>query len=397
MKTTTTTMILLLLSLGNIFAQIPKIYINFVTHNEPGDNLQAPLNFNITVPKVLQLANLMDSKGASWNLQTCDGFPTGALNLQGATSNIFRTLQQSPYSDNIEIDPRNKQTIYPEIADLYHILDSLGANPTTTLGGFLYFSNVPNPLPDWFQYEDTIIGGTYTNVKWKCNLIWGAGSTSPPHINDLNDYGVWKPDTTIDFYTHNPNRNVWYMGSGCQPLLGLDTTENEQTIISTIKGAIDSIQNNLWPSNKFYVYTVTFNQSQFGPTLFQKVSTICDSVNSWGTSKIQWATLTEKLDSFNVWQQNPNDYSQWLCGETTTPVEANEKTKNYKIFPNPFNDRISIEISDTKKHKVEFLDLFGRTIHTIAIQSDISVDLSNYLKGIYFIRIDGRTEKIIKY
>lgn len=157
----------LLISIGSVFSQAPKVYINFVSHNEPNENLQAPLPFNIMVTKVLQLASIIDNKGASWNLQTCDGFAKGALDFQGANSNIFKTLKQPPYNDNLEIDPRNKQTLYPTIADLYHTLDSLGASPTTTLGGFIY-SSTTSTLPDWFEYQDTIIPTT--------SMTMGSGS-----------------------------------------------------------------------------------------------------------------------------------------------------------------------------------------------------------------------------
>jgi len=102
--------------------------------------LQLTNNFNLTNPKVIQLADIIDSKGASWNLETCEGYPTAALNIQGVNSNVFKTLVSGSYADNIEIDPRPK-TSFPNffnIADTYHLLDTLGANPTHTVGGFVY-------------------------------------------------------------------------------------------------------------------------------------------------------------------------------------------------------------------------------------------------------------------
>lgn len=384
----------LLLSLGSVFAQAPKVFINFVSHNEPNENLQTSLPFNIMVPKVLQLATIIDNKGARWNLETCDGFPKGALAFQGASSNIFRTLEQPPYKDNLEIDPRNKQTIYPSIADLYHILDSLGANPTKTLGGFIY-SSTTSTLPDWFKYQDTIQGVNYPSVKWKCDLMWGAGSI-PPHTNDLNDYGIWKPDTVNSFYTHNANRSVWFIGNGCQPILGLDSTENPQAIIAPLKNFIDSIQNGILPQNKFYVYSITINQRDFGPMLFQKVSTICDSINSWGTNKIRWATLTEKIDSFKVWQQTSTMHSQWLCGQTLTGMKEAENNKQYAIYPNPFNNILTVDLKSQQNLQLEILDITGRVVFTTLIQSTISLDLSKFDSGMYFVRIDNIIEKIVK-
>lgn len=382
-----------------IVAQAPVLYINFVTHNEPGDNLQNPFNFNKSKNYVQQLAAIMDTKGASWNLETCDGFANGALNLEGASSNIFRTLSNFPYDDNIEIDPRNKNMT--NIADLYHTLDSLGANPTNTLGGFLYKITPPaTGSPDWFQYQDTITGITYPWAKWKCNLIWGAGSLDP-HTADLNDYGIWKPDSTNTFYTHNPgaSRTLWYIGNGCQPDLALDSTDNEQAVIDFVQAVVDSIQT-IWPQNKFYNYTITFNQSQFGPMLFNKITKIIDSVDAIGTSKIQWKTLTEKFSAFQSWQiATGNAYSQWNCGDVATGLKENNFSDVISISPNPSGSIFTIR-SNNKIKNVEVFDITGKIIFQESLNNETfkTLNLHTSKNGIYLIRIntnEGVTTKRI--
>lgn len=375
----------------------PKVYINFVSHNEPGDMLQQLSNFTPMVTKTLQFASLVDSKGAKWNLQTCDGFAKGALDFQGQANNVFRTLKSGTLADNMEIDPRNKQTLYPEIADLYHILDSLGADPTTTLGGFLYFTNNATP-EDWYQYQDTITGGTYTNVKWKCDKIWGAGSLSPPHVNDLNDYGIWKPNTVDSFYYHNSNKTLWYIGNGCQPIYSLDSAEDETVVISLIRGIVDSIQYNLWPQDKFYNYSITINQSQFGPMLFTKLTRVMDSVNAMGSSKIEWMTLNEKFAAFENWQiSTSNEYSQWNCGDTWNGVSEIDPEKNISVFPNPFKESISIRFSDEELHEVVIRNLLGEIILSKNLKNNSVINTSGFSKGVYIIIADGvLAEKVVK-
>lgn len=375
----------------------PKVYINFVSHNEPGDDLHQLSEFTPMVTKTLQFAALVDSYGAKWNLQTCDGFAKGALDFQGQASNVFRTLMSGTYADNMEIDPRNKQTIYAEIADLYHIIDSLGGNPTTTLGGFLYFTNNATP-EDWFQYEDTITGGDFPWVKWKCNLIWGAGSMFPPHVNDLNDYGVWMPDTIDDFYTHNSSRSLWYIGNGCQPLYSLDSAEDETVVISLIRGIVDSIQYNLWPQDKFYNYSITINQSQFGPTLFTKLTRVMDSVNAMGTSKIEWKTLNEKFIEFGNWQiATSNEYSQWNCGETWNSIKENETENFISVFPNPFDETISIKFNDEESHAVSVMNLLGEIVFSKNIKNNFKINTSGFSGGVYLIVADGiMAGKVVK-
>lgn len=386
------------MSVSVTFSQIPKLYINIVSHNEPGDNLQQPINFNRSIVWVQQFADLMDSKGAAWNLETCDGFVNGALSIQngGTMSNdILETLAHPPYDDNIEIDPRNKNLPGNNVADLWHLLDSCGANPSHNLGGFIYASTQPTQ-PDWFQYEDTLWGLTYTDVPWKCNIIWGAGSL-PPHDNDLNDYGIWKPDTSTNFYTHNPARTVWYEGNGCQPIDALDSLEDEQLVINQIKGAVDSIQNQLWPSQLFYCYTVTINQSQFGQMLFRKIGNVIDSVNAIGASKIECATISRKFDAFQVWQGVPDDYSQWNCGQTQTGLIEGPLENEVLAYPNPFHARLGLLQNDALDHDVAIYDAMGRLVLRQAIASGAQIDASSWQRGIYLVMVDGsKAQRAVK-
>ena len=385
-----TLFVLSILSCG-LFAQAPIVYINFVSHNEPNDDLNTFVNFNSTKLKVLQLADIMNMKGAAWNLQTCDEFAKGALDIQGATSNIFRDLATSPYDDNIEIDPRNKMSVYTNIADLYHVLDSLGANPTTTLGGFLY-----SPSPDWFKYQKPVNSVSFPGVSWNCNLMWGAGS--PGHSNDYNDYGIWKPDsvTASTFITHNDGRNIWYVGNGCQPIYALDSTENIADILTPLKAFIDSLQTSKLPQEKFYCYSITINQSHFGPTLFSKVSTICDTINAWGSDKIQWATLTDKLNIFENWQSNPSQYSQWKCGEMSTGL-IEKKNIDFSIFPNPSQGIIELNTNDNQEHNIIIYSALGKEIMTTIFINNEVIDLSEAPSGIYIGTLDNeKTFKIVK-
>ena len=50
-------------------AQTPKVYINFVSHNEENYTyLSAPQTFLAVRPKIIQMAQLATTKGAKWHL-----------------------------------------------------------------------------------------------------------------------------------------------------------------------------------------------------------------------------------------------------------------------------------------------------------------------------------------
>ncbi|MBM3419440.1 MAG: T9SS type A sorting domain-containing protein, partial [Bacteroidetes bacterium] len=386
------------LSVGSILAQSPKLYIHIVSHNEPSDNIESSaLTFNKFKNKALQMANIIDSKNVKWNLQTSDGFILGALQYQSAgtsSTDIFETLSNSPYNDNIEIDPRSKNKNGRNIADQWYLLDSCGANPTNHLGGCIYSTtnSIVQPI-DWLQYRNPIVGNIYGN-SWQCSIITGAGSY-PPHTNDLNDFGVFKPDTTNNFYSHNPSKNLWCMGTGCAPVL--DSLDNEQDIIDLIQGQVDSIQNGLWPQDKFYVTRIMTNQREYGPLFFQKISKVIDSLNIIPSSKLQWATIGETFTAFQAWQTTSGlDHSQWLCGQTTTGVDNLVANNKFSIYPNPFTNLVSIDFTENQVHKIEVVDYLGSILYSSIINANTTIDLSKFSNGIYLICIDGRTEKIVK-
>jgi len=384
----------------SMLSQAPKLYIHFVSHNEPSDNIESSaLVFNKFKNNALQMANIINTKNVKWNLQTSDGFVLGALQYQSAgtsSTDIFETLSNSPYSDNIEIDPRSKNKNGRNIADQWYLLDSCGANPTTHLGGCIYSTTNPMTQPiDWLQYRNPIIGNIYGNT-WQCSIITGAGSY-PPHTNDLNDFGIFKPDTTTNFYQHNPSKNLWCMGTGCAPVL--DSMDNEQDIIDLIQGQVDSIQNGLWPQDKFYVTRIMTNQREYGPMFFSKIAKVIDSLNLIPTSQLKWATIGETFNDFMAWQSSSGlDHSQWLCGQLTTSLSESTIENRVIISPNPFSDKISINFNDEKKHTIQINDFFGRLIYIENGASEMSIDLSKYSNGLYFVRIDDmQTEKIVKY
>lgn len=391
----------------SILLSQPVVYINFVSHNEPNEMLQNNLYYQAMKTKVLQLASIINTKGASWNLETCDGFARGAYNNEPSpfVSNVFKTITSGIYADNIEIDPRPKvsDSSSYNIADTWKYLDTLGCFPTQTLGGFLYYSqNPPVQGIDWWRYQDTITGITFPWIKWKAKLMWGAGSYQP-HTNDLNDYGIWKPhapsntNTLDSFYIHDPNKTVWYIGNGCQPINSLDSAKNINDILNPLRDFIDSIQTGLLPQNKFYVYSVTINQREFGNTLFQKISQLCDTINNWGTSKIQWKKLTEKFTLFETWQTNTGlQYSQWNCGDVPNAIEENEKNEMY-IYPNPADQFLVFDSHDQNFHEVKLYNLFGQLLSVERYTGRMEIDISHLPPGVYVAEVDGAvSRKIIK-
>ena len=72
---------------------------------------------------------------------------------------------------------------------------------------------------------------------------------------------------------------------------------------------------------------------------------------------------------------------------------------NYKIFPNPVNDKINIISNSIDIEKVQILDVTGKIVKQLETKqlNNISIDISDLKKGIYFIKINNSSPiKIIK-
>lgn len=77
------------------------------------------------------------------------------------------------------------------------------------------------------------------------------------------------------------------------------------------------------------------------------------------------------------------------------------KHSDFKIYPNPFTDRIHIENTSLHQFELTILNSLGRTVKEMQITNDdIIIDLSELKEGIYFLRIESQdtpmTLKVIK-
>jgi len=376
----------------NSHAQLPKLHIQIVSHNEPTDNLNQPLKYATAKAKILQMAEIVRNKNAKWNLQTSDGFVFGARQDEINTGgNIFKTLGMAPYSQFVQIDPRNKNFLGRNIADQWYLIDSLGGHPSHIVGGFIYYICQPSTLtPDWWVYQDSITGLVYGN-RIKFNLLSGAGSAggSVMHCNDLYDFGVFKPDTIDNFYFHNSNRSLWSIGTGCAPLL--DSLSDEQAIIDLIKGQIDSISQGLWPANKFYNTRIMTNQREYGPLFFSKIERVIDSLNQYANGILEWATIGESYEAFQLWRQSSGEeYSMWRCGETITSAhQAFESPENvFSVFPNPSSGQLNLEWGKSMEHsEIEVYNSLGEKVSQADCsgKTSLQLQLNQLSNGLYIV------------
>lgn len=419
----------------SVFSQTttPKLYFTITSHNEmtntePYDTAPSYTFYTQTRDTLKKIVDLVNAKGAKYNMQTCQKFVFGCLHKELAATTNTDIMQYAyelggpPYGTVVEIDPRYKTqsfTTYTyNMADVAHLIDSTGAKSSKTVGGFVYYNSTVTATSsyslggDWIPFTNTITGTLGSN--WKANILWGAGSV-PPHTHDASNYGTWKPRGTtdsIDFFCHNPTQNLWIQGNGCSWVL--TPTTNINSMISEIRTEATKIRNGTYPANKFYNASLMINFKDFGtstvtPTfqMPKELSRVIDSINYMVTqNKIIWATISQKQDTFNIWSAaNSIAYSQWRCGQTATiaptcalsSVTEFDKDDGFlKVYPNPASNELTYEFQSLTGQESYFyvFDNLGRMIIKQRIIESIGkIDLDNLPSGLYLIQATNTRPK----
>ncbi len=410
---------LLLLAFGlTSFAQVPTptLYFTITSHNEPQEVYTTTPTFNPVRDSLKKIVDLVYSKNARYNLQTFPGFLNGSLMFESAATSTNDIIEYAYKiggvpGNVVEIDPRFKTTALYNIADVSYSINLTGASASKNVGGFVYLNVTPPPATytsgDWTPYTTTITAQNTPTFTWKADVMWGAGSL-PPHANDANNYGQWKPrgkTDSVDFYCHDPNQTVWCQGNGCGWVL--TPTTNVNSMIAEIRSEATKIRNGTYPANKFYNGHVMINFKDFGtstvtPTFQMRyeLARVLDSINLMvSQGKIAWKTITQKHNTFLAWSAaNSISYSQWRCGQTVTLAPTcvvnsiAENVKHFELgfsaYPNPASNTLNFEWenNDFVNATLSFYDNMGRFISTKYISEPKGrIRIEELPPGIYFI------------
>lgn len=73
------------------------------------------------------------------------------------------------------------------------------------------------------------------------------------------------------------------------------------------------------------------------------------------------------------------------------------KNQEVTVFPNPFNNRITVSINNSIDNKVEVLSLLGEVIFkTNTSQETLEVDLNSFKSGVYMVRVTNENGVVTK-
>jgi hypothetical protein len=75
--------------------------------------------------------------------------------------------------------------------------------------------------------------------------------------------------------------------------------------------------------------------------------------------------------------------------------ELNKNTAEFKIYPNPSNDQVSIKSESEKNSSLEIFNVIGESIYKTTFNPNATINTRNWEAGIYFVRVNGVSKKLI--
>ncbi|MDR2836662.1 MAG: T9SS type A sorting domain-containing protein [Bacteroidales bacterium] len=176
----------------------------------------------------------------------------------------------------------------------------------------------------------------------------------------------------------------------------------------TIKNQNDDIivNRNGLANNTVYVDTIPFIPGCYEINFFDTGN---NGLSFWannegaGYARLRKAGFTSNLKNFEPDFGSFFNFQFVLAGQIPTPII--ETDNSFEIFPNPNDGNFTIELNSNLNSEVtlSILEITGREVKTIKISdtfnSVFNFDLSNLAKGVYFVKLSGKsinqTKKLI--
>ena len=178
------------------------------------------------------------------------------------------------------------------------------------------------------------------------------------------------------------------------------------------------------PSNsKMYVHTNVSGNTNTGipvrlkiensndPTQSVETEAFTTVVNAWeilefdfnneatGTAEMNPSYTYNKASLFFDFGSVGDDSTVYLFDNISfgTPISLglyNVSVESFKLYPNPVKDHLYIQSFDTSIKNVDIYNISGKKIYSI--NSSDRLDMSSYSAGIYFVKVNNSTYKIVK-
>ena len=308
------------------------VYLTFTTHNEDAEPYSNFTYYKAKRNFIVQLADSIVAKGAKWNFQSdwrfllaVKNFDTGIVVSNTNGKNIIKWLIEDR---GIDCDPHSHESNAYNYADVAYLHSQLGITPSKIVGGLLYDTIINSN--NWEDLEDGMYGRYYTSYFWQPDILWGGGT--PNHVNDPQNFGVWKPQSMANYYTHDSSKHLTLIGNGCNNKIY--DTSLVTTSVQRIRNLVDAITYKAFPDSGFYTATVHTQIGSLNASQILKVVQFIDSVKSMvNEGKIIWKNLD---DIYTIWN---NQYNKKPFRTACSDLPSSYSFINIKVIQEGFYDQ----------------------------------------------------------
>ena len=281
--------------------------------------------------------------------------------------------------------------------------------------------------------SDTIIKACYIDVveNLYCDTSFSNfGSQSTPTLYGSDQWGYisghnnYNDLAKADFYTINGTAvtingakihfTKAYAGSSTSSVwlkIWDGKSGSPGSVLKSKKVNISTL--NLYPTETFITFTnpVLITGNYFIGIEFSPNGTPQDTValiqNTDGESSMNTAWEKQGNGSWHAFNETPVSWgittslAIWPIVCTQFPTAVNEIYQNldFSVFPNPAKETITISLEEieTKNFNIKVFDILGKQImETKSNQETITIDVSNFSKGVYFLNVSTNKENAIK-
>lgn len=372
----------------------PPVYMTLASHNEDNSNWTT---FSFYKPKrdlLVQLANIVQTKGAAWSFQSdwkfllgVMMFDTGSVVSNTNGKNLIKWMVEDK---GIFCDPHSHEANGYNYADVAYLHQQLGITPTKVVGGFLYDTVINGN--NWENFESGIYGRMYPSYFWQPDILWGGGT--PLHVADPYPLGAWKPKSMADYYTHDSTKHLVLLAHGCEN--HIEDTSNIYYNTEILRNIVRQLDNGRLPDSGFYPAFSIFNVGDLNASRVTKISQFIDSVNALTAGgRVQWKSLTQ---IYNIWNSTYNKRPyRIMCEDIPLAVEQTGTTvpNEYYLsqnYPNPFNPatKINFQLPERTFAEMRIYDIKGSLVETL-FSKELSAgsytagwNAEKYPSGVYF-------------
>jgi hypothetical protein len=395
-----------------IYSQsLPPVYMTLVSHNEDNTNWTSYSYYKPKRDLLVQLANIVQSKGAAWSFQSdwrfllgVIQFDTGSVVVNTNGKNLIKWMVEDK---GIFCDPHSHEANGYNYADVAYLHQQLGIEPSKVVGGFLYDTIINGN--NWEDLQDGQYGRMYPAYFWQPDILWGGGT--PLHVNDPNPLGAWKPKSMNEYYVHDSSKHLVLLAHGCKN--HIEDTSNIFYNTETIRNLINQIENGRLSATGFYPAYSIFGIGDLNSAKVLKVSQFLDSVNSLtAEGRVQWKSLTQIYD---IWNSSYNKKPYFIMCEDM-PLSLTQISSNIpegfileQNYPNPFNPSTKIRFQipasvETTRWVVSLriYDVSGKEVSTLVNNElksgtyEADWDASAFSSGVYFYSIQAGDFNVTK-